>query len=246
MKAILKIILPIIIACISSLLIIDYKYERHKNEHSENIEETIEYINVWTTTNVDIKSEPDTDSEIIGNYSWNAKLIVTYIDDNWAKVKDIEHYIDRSFLCESPVSYIDYDVPNNDGIKSYMDYRTITYTPSNQYKLQKVAYTKDGLRMVNDRYCIALGSYYTTKIGQYVDIELENGNVIHGILADCKADKDTDSTNRIHATDGSVVEFVVDIESLNYIAKRMGDISYINGWNSKVINIRVYDKIEEY
>ena len=75
---------------------------------------------------------------------------------------------------------------------------------------------------------------------------MKNGKIIKCILADCKANKHTDSTNRIHSIDGSVVEFVVDTKSLDITAKKMGDISYINEWNSKVVNIRVYDKIEKY
>ena len=127
-----------------------------------------------------------------------------------------------------------------------MGYKAITLTSSNQYKLQKIASTdKNGFRKVGDRYCIAVGSYYTTTIGQYIDVELKNGNVIKGILADCKADKDTDSTNRIHS-DGSVVEFVVDTDHLDKTCKIMGDISYINNWDSKVVNIKVYDKIEGF
>lgn len=246
MKTKLKIILFIvIIICIEILLVVNYKY-KSKDESTKSIEETIECIDTWTITNVDIKYEPYIDADIIGNYFWNTKVIVEYISDDWAKVKDQEQYINRKFLSESPANYTEYDVPSNNAIKSYMDYRTITSKSSNQYKLQEIAYTYDGLRMVNDRYCVALGSYYTTTIGQYVDIELENGSVIHGILADCKANKDTDSTNRIHSIDSSVVEFVVDTKSLDNTAKKMGDISYINNWNSKVVNIKVYEKVEEY
>lgn len=146
-----------------------------------------------------------------------------------------------------PSDYSNYDVPSNNTIKSYMDYRCITLKSSKQYKLQEsLAYTDEyGIRMVSGRYCVAVGSYYTTTIGQYIDIELENGNVIQGILADCKDDKHTDSTNRINPN-GSVVEFVVDTKSLDNTAKKMGDISYVHGWNSKIINIKVYDKIEDF
>lgn len=146
-----------------------------------------------------------------------------------------------------PSDYSNCDVPSNNSIKSYMDYRCITSRNSKQYKLQhSLAYTGNhGIRMVGDRYCVAVGSYYTTTIGQYIDIELENGNVIQGILADCKADAHTDSTNRINSN-GSVVEFVVDTKTLDKTAKKMGDISYVNGWNSKVINIKVYDTVEEF
>ena len=148
---------------------------------------------------------------------------------------------------ESSDNHVNRDVPSNNTIKSYMDYRCITLTTSKQYKLQNsIAYTGDyGIRMVNGRYCVALGSYYTTTIGQYIDVELENGNVIKAILADCKADKDTKSTNKMHP-DGSVVEFVVDTRVLNSTAREMGDLSYVNDWNSKVVNIKVYDMVEEF
>lgn len=144
-------------------------------------------------------------------------------------------------------NYINCDVPSNNTIKSYMDYRTITSKNSKQYKLQKtLAYTDgNGLRMVNGRYCVVVGSYYTTTIGQHIDIELENGKIIKGVLADCKADIHTDSTNRINLN-GSVIEFIVDTNTLDNTAKKMGDISYVNGWNSKVVNIRVYDTVEKF
>ena len=145
------------------------------------------------------------------------------------------------------IAYVELDAPKTDTIKTYMSYRAITSKSSRQYKLQNsLAYTDDnGLRMVNGRYCVALGSYYTTTIGQWVDIELENGEVIHGILADGKSDKHTDETNRI-CFDGSVVEFVVDTKTLDKTAKKMGDISYLNNWNSKVNSIKVYDKVEVF
>lgn len=146
------------------------------------------------------------------------------------------------------ISFVDLDAPSNQKMKTYMDYRAITAKSSPQYRLQHtLAYTGEyGLRMVNGRYCIALGSYYTTTIGQYVDIKLENGKIIRGILADQKADAHTDDKNQMHP-DGSVVEFVIDAEAFDPdLIQHSGDISYLNGWNSKVVNIRVYDKVEDF
>lgn len=209
---------------------------------------TENYVDTWVTiTSICAKKEPSASSETVKNYSWNTKLSVAYMNEEWAKIKDLEYYIERIHISEEPSQYTDCDVPSNNTIKSYMDYRLITLKSSRQYELQKsLAYTNEqGLRMVNGRYCIALGSYYTTTIGQYVDVELENGKIICGILADCKADKDTDLTNRIHS-DGSVVEFVIDIEELNCTIRKLGDISHLNDWDSKVANIKVYDKIENF
>lgn len=221
--------------------------ETSKTTATEPLLPQKEYYSAWTIADVHIRREPKENGEIIVTYPWNTKVTITYIDNDWAQIGDTEYYINRDFVSESPAHYIDCAVPNNNTIKSYMDYRRITLKSSKQYRLQEsLAYTdENGLRMVNGRYCIAVGSYYTTTIGQYIDVELENGRVIQAILADCKADKHTDSTNRINPN-GSVVEFVVDADSLESMSKRMGDISYINEWNSKVVNVRVYDKVEEF
>ena len=73
-----------------------------------------------------------------------------------------------------------YDTPDNCHFKSFMDYRTITDKTSKQFDMQNnEAYTdvNTGLRMVNDRYCIAVGSFYTKTIGKKIDVVLENGTI---------------------------------------------------------------------
>lgn len=219
------------------------KEEKEVKQVEENLEE---YVDVWVTTNLNIRKEPDTKSKIKGIYSYGQKITVTYINDDWAKIKESQYYVSRKYLIEEEITYSTYDVPSNNSIKSYMDYGKITLKSSNQYKLQESAYTGNyGIRMVNGRYCIAVGSYYTTKIGTYLDVVLENGEVIRGVLAECKADRDTDSTNRIHS-DGSAIEFVVDEKSLNSTARKYGDVSKVNNWDSKVDYIKIYDKVEDF
>lgn len=149
---------------------------------------------------------------------------------------------------EAPVlTYRDFDTPENDWFKSYMDYRTITDTSSAQYSLQQRAYTdwNTGIRVVDGRYCIALGSYYTTVIGTYVDVILENGTVIPCILADCKDDAHTDIETHRQNPNGSVVEFVVDADVVIPIITgeygSSGDVSdAIPGAKSDVSIIRLY------
>lgn len=132
--------------------------------------------------------------------------------------------------------------PKTSGVKSYMPYKAITSTGSPQYKLQQQAYTgTHGIRQVDGRYCVALGSFYTSKIGQKFDLVLENGTVIPCILADQKADKDTDRNNQITSHNGCMSEFVVDSQALDRNAKRMGDISYCEQtWKSPVKQIILY------
>ena len=123
------------------------------------------------------------------------------------------------------------NVPKNSSRKTYMDYRKITDTSSEQYKLQqnKDCYTTDtGLRKVNEYYCIAVGTYYSNNIGDKLIVHMENGESFKAIVADIKDDKHTDETNRQHRKDDSVIEFVVDTRKLPELVRKMGDISYMN------------------
>lgn len=205
-----------------------------------------DYTTVWVKTLLNIREYPRTDSEVVGKYNFGDTVEVTYINDEWAKVKNTNHYIHRKYITEDEYQYRLYDAPLS-RFKSYEDYRMITSTSSKQYKLQhSLAYTGDyGIRMVNGRYCVAVGSYYTTKIGTYLDIVLKNGEVIRAILGDQKADKDTDSTNRMHP-DGSAVEFIVDKYSLSGKIRRSGNVSSVNNWDSGIDYIKVYDKVEDF
>lgn len=148
-----------------------------------------------------------------------------------------------------PNNYFELSTPSKDSFKSYMDYRTITDKTSRQYKFQKYAYTAwHGIRMVDDRYCIAVGSYYSTTIGQEIDVVLENGTVIKCIVADLKDDRHTDSKNQQNPN-GSVIEFIVDREVLHEKIQKVGDISYFDKvWNTVIFSgeiktIRVYKEV---
>ncbi len=124
---------------------------------------------------------------------------------------------------DKPVEILDANAVPNDvpGCKSwnftYMAYTKVTTQNSAQYKFlynNDLCYTDPltGIRMSQGRYCIAVGSFYTTKIGQKIDLVLTNGEIIKCILGDCKSDVHTDPTHRFHAIDGSVAEFVVDYD----------------------------------
>ena len=142
-------------------------------------------------------------------------------------VKDLEKYK----LKPPSRNMISRNVPKNSSRKTYMDYRKITDTSSEQYKLQqnKDCYTTDtGLRKVNEYYCIAVGTYYSENIGDKLIVHMENGESFKVIVADIKDDKHTDETNMQHRKDGSVIEFVVDTKKLPELVRKMGDISYMN------------------
>ena len=98
--------------------------------------------------------------------------------------------------------------------------------------------------MVGDRYCIAVGSYYTKKIGVKIDLVLSHNGRKHTlkcITADSKDDSDTVNNHRVHK-DGSIVEFVVKSSALNKKARyTWGNISYAGKqFRGKIVGIRVY------
>lgn len=126
-----------------------------------------------------------------------------------------------------------------------MSYTAISDISSLQYYLQQnYAYTGEfGIRQVNNRFCVAIGTAFHASIGTYFDLILENKVSIPCIVADIKADKDTCADNIITATNGCVSEFVVNMNTLEYKAKKNGDISSCcEEWNSPVNMIRIYDK----
>lgn len=143
--------------------------------------------------------------------------------------------------------YTTYSVPTNNSFKSYMDCSYITDVNSKQYAFKfEYLCSASGIMLVDGRYVIALGSYYTTNIGNRVDLVMENGAIVECIIGDVKADKDTDSTNRQHSIDNSVVEFIVATDFLSDKVRTMGDCSYADErLIGEIKEIRVYDEIME-
>jgi len=133
---------------------------------------------------------------------------------------------------ETKVKTVSRGVPRktNGKFKSYMDYRTITSKSSDQYKFQQECWTdEDGLRRYEHYYVVAMGTYYSSTVGDKFRIDLDNGNTIEVVIGDIKDDKHTESTNRFISHNGNIVEFIVDSRKLSSLVKKMGDVSYVNG-----------------
>lgn len=130
---------------------------------------------------------------------------------------------------------------------SYMDWRTITDQTSDQWKLQNWYSITDwttGIRTVNGRYSVAVGSTVSVEKGRYINVYLENGTLIPCIISDTKADYDTWGNNGTIGNDGSVIEFIVDTDVMSAIdigsVTAMGDYKYLSdNWNSPVDHIDV-------
>ena len=146
------------------------------------------------------------------------------------------------------ITYVSMDVPYIDSSwKSYMDYRTITNTASDQYKfIHNNAYSdKNGFmrskadpEIGQDYYLVALGSFYGTKIGTKYRITTDKGNVFYAVLGDCKADRHTNSTHQ-YTTVGNynIVEFLVDSRNLMHEVKYHGTANRYEPLSGKIIKI---------
>lgn len=235
---------------------------REATENVENISDKPMILNGWVGVyNLAIRNKPSESGKAIGYLPFNEKISYEGFDKQWFKIqyKGKDAYVNSKYILDEDTGYDSYEqyaldtiygytrfyLPNSSGFKSFMDYRTITATGSDQYKLQNL-YAKtseNGIRMVNGRYCLAIGSRFTSDIGQYFDLILANGTVIPCILADQKADAHTDSNNIITEHNGCLSEFVVDTGYLNPTVRQRGNASYAEeGWDSPVVELKLYNK----
>lgn len=194
---------------------------------------------MYVKSDVDIKKKPLIESQKTGKLYPLDSVLAMGTEEGWTKIKHKgkTRYVKRKSLTKKKPQYIVKSAPRN-AFKSYESFRGLHYS---QGKLQKKAHTdKNGLRKVDNRYCIAMGSYYTTKIGCKIDLVMSDGQVIKCILGDQKSDRHTDSMHQKHRSDGSLVEFIVDNDKLNKRAKRYGDISKISEFKQSVRKVRIY------
>lgn len=202
----------------------------------------------YSIAQLNIRSVPSVSGDIVGILSYNSEVEVTFCDDKWDAVVEggkIIGYVRNKYLSLKKQYTKFYEIPEYSGMKSWMDYRKITDISSEQYKLQNdYAYTGTyGIRMVDGRFCVAIGFAFDPHIGQYFDLVLKNGTVIPCVISDEK--KTTDCTDDLifTAETDCCTEFVVDIDSLNNSATKMGDISYSSDeWDSPVEYIKIYNK----
>ena len=243
------------VSLLTEALLQTQKIKRIADIHNATITKTY-YV---SAQNVNVRDINDTNIIITQKDLNNEVSVLSYQDSQDKLIVKVDNklgYIAKQYVSNNKIVINNPNInitktcsgtkpaPSTSGGKSYMPYTAITSTDSPQYKLQCQAHTGNyGIRMVGDRYCVALGSYYTTTIGQKFDLVLENGTVIPCVLSDIKADEHTLCDNVTTANNGCVSEFIVDINHLKKDIKTHGDISYAEGtWDSPVVMIRVYGK----
>lgn len=131
-------------------------------------------------------------------------------------------------------------LPVDCSFKSYMSY-TLFGRSTPQYRLQQECYTdSQGIRRHGNDVCVALGSYYSTTIGDRFRITLDSGVSFTAVLADGKADRHTNSTNQYNVRpngNGVAVEFLVDTSALDSSVRRSGNIGTYSNYSGDIVNI---------
>lgn len=212
----------------------------------------IEYKYFYATSNVNVRKSPNIKSKKVGIIYFNDRIKCIEELNHWYKIKynkDIA-YVNKNYFNKKQISYTKLNVPHNNGFKSYMPYTLSNgdsiFSSTSKQRLLQDNYAYDGnygIRMINNRYCVALGSHFTTEIGQYFDLVLENETVIPCILSDAKANIHTDNNNIFTLHNGCCSEFIINNSILNKNAKKYGNISKCKEeWDSPVKEIIIYEK----
>ena len=173
---------------------------------------------------------------------------ITYTVENLAKSSSTT---DTYYEVPMEIPTETLDVPTcNSEFKTYMDYRCITDKTSAQYELQQFAWTdEDGFRRISDDYIVAMGTYYSKNVGDRFKITLDTDNEITVIIGDIIQDAHTDYFNQYTPIydengiffSGNVLEFIVDIDVLPKIPRRLGTVSYFDYLKG---NIKSIERIE--
>lgn len=161
---------------------------------------------------------------------------------NTEMIQDFEMKSEIAESKETHNYHTPFSIDDFGSFKSYMSYKALTSKSSIQYKIQQSAWTdEEGLRRYDDYYMVATGSAYGS-VGDILRVKLTNGTVFTAVKGDMKADKDTDEQNKICIHDKSVIEFIVDTQTLNKTAKKLGNVSCL-GFEGPIESIEVVGTI---
>lgn len=138
-------------------------------------------------------------------------------------------------------------------VKTYTDYRCYNIDGSAQKYIQDNAITEEhGIRMFDGYLCVALGSAYG-ELGDTFLIEFSNAMTVAVIMADEKADRDTDATNRYHFCPNycgedraCVVEFIVDKDKIPEDVSIYGSFDYCDMFQGDIRRLEYLGQHEDF
>ena len=185
--------------------------------------------------------------DITGSIHKN-NISLTFNFDDGVTVSNIKGKIAGNTFSASRTddgSITEMDVPENgNGVKrnnlSYMWYKMVSDKTSKQYGIlyDEKAYDNGPFRMYDDKYCVALGSYYG-QVGDEFQITFTTPNggtrTVNCIMGDIKQDRHTLNGEGKVALNGGIVEFVASENNYDITNRK------IKQYFTEVVAIRKVD-----
>lgn len=213
-------------------------------QEAVDLKEYEEKTGYVAATTLNVRDTPNKKGEVVKTLIFNEKVryCATEFED-WVAIGD-DQYVCSEYITDQKCEYKTIKATWN--TRKSFESKNVFGKKTRQQLLQNCAYTNGkGFRIVDGRYCIAVGSAVGDLVGTYIDVVLENGTVIPCVMGDQKAARDTDPTCQ-RTANGCVSEFIVDVNALVRNcpkAANMGDVSYaFPEWQSRVVEFRVYEK----
>lgn len=205
----------------------------------------------YAITTINVRNSHTTDSDIVGLIYFNEMITYSYYSEKWLEIEynGSKAYVYKDYISDNDCDYKSYTNLPVIYNKTYMSYKAITSKSSKQYKLKQYTYNGNyGIRMIDNRYCIAMGTGFNIKVGDYVDLVLANDTIIQCIIGDIKDNSHTDSSNMVTVNSKCMSEFIVT--SKKSLPSIVGDSKYGSGdisdcceeWKSSISKVIVYDK----
>ena len=191
-----------------------------------------EYQNIGQALDLTINEQSKTIEKIESENS-ELKTYIAELEKENAKLKDKIANTSKEQKKETVIIQT-----TNKDFKSYMPYTTITNRSSIQYKLQQQAATDtDGIRCIDSKPMIAVGTGWGVVVGDTVLVMCENGNSFEAVIGDIKANVHTESDNKTTASNGCRCEFIVDMKTLNSTVKTRGNVAVLAKYNGYITNV---------
>ena len=223
------------------------------NAHDTEKEELKELITSLTKQVETLTAEVDKNNTLqenqmkINNLLFNKSCCTDTYDEN-SKVNnntDDSNYYEGSSGKWNVGEYV--TIPNlPTDMKLCTDYRAYNLVGTPHYRLRNSCYTDEyGMRRFNNDYVVALGSYYSTHIGDRFEVVFDTGNTITVIFGDGKADRDTDTMNMYTPcinyngeNCANVLEFIIDSDIFYPEAYRYGSASYYEHLKGGIVSMK--------
>lgn len=218
------------------MICLDISLIRDTNNNRMSIEKNTQSINSIEIYFQECKNEIESMKEEIAELNNNENNNIVPIE-----------IITESEVNKELEEITEYKVPNiSSHIKYFTDYRcyNLQYTP--HYRLQQVSWTDEqGLRRFNNDYIVALGSYYSTNIGDRFEVTLDTGMVFTIILGDGKWDADCDELCMYMPCfdyegnqAANLLEFIIDEDVLDAEVYDYGDLNCMENFKGSVTKMR--------